>query len=386
MPSGTGKPLRIGLAAGELSGDQLAAAVIRAIHEIRPEVEFEGVAGPAMRAAGCTVLARTEQLSVMGLVEVLGRLPVILGIRRRLRKWFLDHPPDVFLGIDAPDFNLSMERQFRAQGIPTVHLASPSVWAWRAHRVRKIRTGTDLMLTLFPFEKPFYEQEGVPVRYIGHPLADDIPEQPDRAEGRQQLDLDPADTVVALLPGSRGSEVRRLLPLFLRAAAICRQSLPSARFLLPVATPVLQPLCKSILKRKEFRELPVRVLCGRARVAMQAADAVLLASGTAALECMLMKRPMVVAYRMHPLSYPLVKKLLRVPWVSLPNHLLKRAQVPEYLQGQATPQALAEKVLELIRDPQAAAQQVAPFVGVHQSLRRGAARQAAREILASVNR
>ncbi len=381
MSVNTGKPLRIGLAAGELSGDHLGAAVMDAIRVDRPDVEFEGVAGPAMRAAGCQALARTEQLSVMGVIEVLGRLPSILGIRRRLVRHFLHDPPDVFVGIDAPDFNLSLERKFRASGIPTVHLASPSVWAWRAHRVRKIRVSTSLMLTLLPFEKAFYEREEMPVRYIGHPLADEIPMEPDRATARRQLNLAPAVTVIALLPGSRGSEVKRLLPVFLRAAAICFRELESVHFVLPVASPALQDLCRTWLAKSEFQDLPVRLLAGQARDAMQAADVVLLASGTAALECMLLKRPMVVAYRIHPLSYPLVRHLLKVQWVSLPNHLLNRAQVPEYLQARATPAALAQHVLGLVRDPQQAAQQVAPFAGVHARLKCDAARRAAREIL-----
>ena len=380
----TEKPLRIGLAAGELSGDHLAAAVIEAIRAERPNVEFEGVAGPAMRAAGCEALARTEQLSVMGFIEVLGRLPTLLAIRRQLKKHFLLDPPDLFVGVDAPDFNLSLEKAFHVKGIPTVHLASPSVWAWRAYRVRKIRAATDLMLTLFPFEKSFYEREGVPVRYIGHPLADEIADEPDSNAVRRQLDLDPGGTVIALLPGSRRGEIKRLLPLFLRTAVACHRRMQSIQFVIPVATPALQPLCRSWLERSEFRDLPVRLLSSQARDAMQAADAVLLASGTAALECLLLKRPMVVAYRIHPLSYMLVRRLLRVSWVSLPNHLLDRAQVPEYLQERAKPAALADKVLELVQNPESAARQVAPFAAVHERLRCGAAKRAAREILQRV--
>lgn len=374
------EPLRIGLVAGELSGDRLGAALIKAIHSEHPQVQFEGIAGPQMRALGCRALADAEQIAVMGLAEVLVHLPRLLRLRRRIRRHFRKHPPDVFVGIDAPDFNLALERSLRGAGIPTVHWVSPSVWAWRRYRLRKIRHSVDLMLTLFPFEEKFYVDEDVPARFVGHPLADDIGEPVSCRQARALCGLDQDRPCIALLPGSRQAEIKRLLPVFLEAAGLCRQVVPDLQFVLPVATPALLPLCRE--QTQGHAGTSVTLLDGQARDAMLAADTVLLASGTATLECMLLRRPMVVAYRMHPLSFRLANRLLRVPHVSLPNNLLGTRVVPEFLQTEATPQALAEAVLKLLRNPDEAAQQVAPFAQVHQLLRCKAAQQAAHHVLA----
>jgi lipid-A-disaccharide synthase len=376
-----GNPLCIGLVAGELSGDQLGAALIRRIRESRPDVRFAGIAGPQMRAAGCLALAQAEDLSVMGLTEVLVHLPRLLRLRRRILRYFLRQPPQLFIGIDAPDFNLGLERRLKALGIPTLHWVSPAVWAWRRYRVNRIRRSVDCMLTLFPFETGFYRRHGVKAQYVGHPLADEIPQDCGRASAREALDIDAGRPCVALLPGSRRSEIERLLPRFLEAAAECRRGMPALRFVLPVASADLMDLCRGILQRGGWQHLGITVLEGQARTAMCAADAVLLASGTAALECMLLKRPMVVAYRLHPLSHLLVRRLLRVPYVALPNHLLNRAQVPELLQSEVTRARLAGALLELLQDPAAAAGQVAPFAAVHDALRCDSARQVAAAVL-----
>ncbi|MGD8615176.1 MAG: lipid-A-disaccharide synthase [Gammaproteobacteria bacterium] len=374
-------PLRIGLVAGELSGDQLGAALIEAIRERCPQAQFEGVGGPRMRAAGCRVLADAEQLAVMGLAEVAAHLPRLLALRRRVRRQFTDRTPDVFVGIDAPDFNLSLERALKRHGVVTVHWVSPSVWAWRRYRLKKIRAGVDLMMTLFPFEVAFYQEAGVPATCVGHPLADAIPPAAQRRDAPGD-----APRCVALLPGSRAGEVRRLLPVFLEAARLCRNAMPQLSFVLPVAGPHLAPLCRRWLARPDYADLPLTLLEGRAREAMADADAVLLASGTAALECMLLGRPMIVAYRLHPFTYPVVKRMLRVPYVSLPNHLLGREHVPEYLQSDASPRRLAAALLALLRHPELAARQTQAFAPVHRGLRRDAARRAAAAVLERVGR
>ena len=371
----------IGLAAGEASGDQLGAALMASIRDRCPGVQFSGIAGPMMRAAGCEAVARSEELSVMGLAEVLRHLPRLLRLRRRVARHFLQRPPRVFIGIDAPDFNLGLERRLRRRGIRTLHWVSPSVWAWRRYRLKKIRNSVDRMLTLFPFEAGFYRDHGVEAHYVGHPLADQIGSDCDRRAAREALAIDPARPCLALLPGSRGSELERLLPVFLQAAQRCREALPDLQLVLPLASQTLSARCEATLQQPAFAGLGVQMLQGESRRAMCAADAVLVASGTATLECLLLRRPMVVAYRLHPLSYPLVRRLLQVPYVSLPNILLGRAQVPEFLQSAATAQHLADALLLLLRDTDAAADQVAPFAALHEQLRCDSARRAAELVL-----
>lgn len=372
--------MRVAMVAGELSGDRLGAALIRALQALHPGVAVEGVAGPEMRAAGCRVRARTEELAVMGLVEVLARLPRLLRLRARLVDHWLSDPPDVFLGIDAPDFNLGLERRLKRAGIATLHWVSPSVWAWRRYRVAKIGRSVDRVLTLFPFEARFYGEHGIDASFVGHPLADEIRAAQTPAPARRALGIEARGAVVALLPGSRRSEVERLLPLFLESARRCRQERGDLHFVLPVATPALLPLCREAAAALDGDGIPVTLFDGRAAEALAAADVALLASGTASLECALVGRPMVVAYRMHPLSYALASRLLRVPWVSLPNNLLGRAQVPEFLQEAATPEALAAAVLQLL-DPAKAARQVEPFAALGRELRRDAARQVAGRVI-----
>ncbi|MEE4694021.1 lipid-A-disaccharide synthase [Pseudomonas alliivorans] len=369
------RPLRIALLAGEASGDILGSGLMRAIKARHPDAEFIGVGGPLMEAQGMQSYFPMERLSVMGLVEVLGRLRELLARRKLLVQTLIDEKPDVFIGIDAPDFTLNIELQLRRAGIKTVHYVSPSVWAWRQKRVLKIREGCDLMLTLLPFEARFYEEKGVPVRFVGHPLADTIPLESDRAAARTELGLMGDGPVVALMPGSRGGEVGRLGALFFDAAERLLIQRPTMRFVLPCASPQRRTQIEELL---QGRDLPITLLDGRSHVALAACDAVLIASGTATLEALLYKRPMVVAYRMAPVTFWVLKRLVKSPYVSLPNLLAQRLLVPELLQDAATPEALAETLLPLIDEGQA---QTQGFDEIHRTLRRDASNQAADAVL-----
>ncbi|GFM52267.1 lipid-A-disaccharide synthase [Pseudomonas cichorii] len=366
--------LRIALVAGEASGDILGSGLMRAIKARHPDVEFIGVGGPLMEAEGMVSSFPMERLSVMGLVEVLGRLRELLARRKLLVQTLIDEKPDVFIGIDAPDFTLNIELQLRRAGIKTVHYVSPSVWAWRQKRVLKIREGCDLMLTLLPFEARFYEEKGVPVRFVGHPLADTIPLESDRPAARAELGLGDGP-VVALMPGSRGGEVGRLGSLFFDTAERLLAQRPGLRFVLPCASPQRRAQVEQLL---QGRDLPVTLLDGRSHVALAACDAVLIASGTATLEALLYKRPMVVAYRLAPLTFWILKRLVKSPYVSLPNLLAQRLLVPELLQDDATPEALTRTLLPLLDDGQV---QTAGFDEIHRTLRRDASNQAADAVL-----
>ncbi|MBX8497438.1 lipid-A-disaccharide synthase [Pseudomonas cichorii] len=366
--------LRIALVAGEASGDILGSGLMRAIKARHPDVEFMGVGGPLMEAEGMVSSFPMERLSVMGLVEVLGRLRELLARRKLLVQTLIDEKPDVFIGIDAPDFTLNIELQLRRAGIKTVHYVSPSVWAWRQKRVLKIREGCDLMLTLLPFEARFYEEKGVPVRFVGHPLADTIPLESDRPAARAELGLGDGP-VVALMPGSRGGEVGRLGSLFFDTAERLLAQRAGLRFVLPCASPQRRAQVEQLL---QGRDLPITLLDGRSHVALAACDAVLIASGTATLEALLYKRPMVVAYRLAPLTFWILKRLVKSPYVSLPNLLAQRLLVPELLQDDATPEALARTLLPLLDDGQA---QTAGFDEIHRTLRRDASNQAADAVL-----
>jgi lipid-A-disaccharide synthase len=366
--------LRIALVAGEASGDILGSGLMRAIKARHPDAEFIGVGGPLMEAQGMTSYFPMERLSVMGLVEVLGRLKELLARRKLLIQTLIDEKPDVFIGIDAPDFTLNIELKLRQAGIKTVHYVSPSVWAWRQKRVLKIREGCDLMLTLLPFEARFYEEQGVPVRFVGHPLADTIPLQADQLAARAALGLGEGP-VVALMPGSRGGEVGRLGALFFDAAERLVAVRPDIRFVLPCASPQRREQIQQLL---QGRELPLTLLDGQSHVALAACDAVLIASGTATLEALLYKRPMVVAYRLAPLTYWILKRMVKSPYVSLPNLLAQRLLVPELLQDAATAEGLAQTLLPLLDNGDA---QTAGFDAIHRTLRRDASNQAAEAVL-----
>ncbi|SFO80262.1 lipid-A-disaccharide synthase [Ectopseudomonas composti] len=369
------RPLRVALVAGEASGDILGSGLMQAIKQRYPDTEFIGVGGARMEAEGLKSYFPMERLAVMGLVEVLGRLFELLGRRRQLARDLIAVQPDVFIGIDAPDFNLGLELKLRRAGIKTVHYVSPSVWAWRQKRVLKIREACDLMLTLFPFEAQFYDEHQVPVRFVGHPLADAIPQQADRIAAREALDLPQHEPVVALMPGSRGGEVSRLGELFLDAAIRLRALRPGIRFLMPCATPERREQLEQMLAG---RDLPLTLLNGRSHEALAACDAVLIASGTATLEALLYKRPMVVAYRVAPLTYRILKRLVKSPYISLPNLLAERLLVPELIQDAATPEALAQAVAPLIDGGQV---QTEGFDVIHRALRRDASLSAADAVL-----
>ncbi|GLU38812.1 lipid-A-disaccharide synthase [Pseudomonas sp. NBRC 100443] len=379
MAAGTGK-LRVALVVGEASGDILGAGLMQALRERHPEVEFIGVGGARMQAQGLVSEFPMERLAVMGLVEVLGRLRELLRRRKDLVRNLILARPDVFIGIDAPDFNLGLELQLRRAGIRTVHYVSPSVWAWRQKRVLKIKQACDLMLALFPFEAKFYEEHGVPVRFVGHPLANTIPLEADRAAAREQLGL-PADAqVVALLPGSRGGEVGKLGALFLDTAERLLQQRPGLRFVLPCASPERRAQLEQML---QGRQLPLQLLDGQSHEALAACDAVLIASGTATLEALLYKRPMVVAYKVAPLTYAILKRLVKSPYISLPNLLAGRLLAPELIQDAATPEALAQHLLPLLDDGSA---QTESFDAIHRALRQDASAQAAEAVLALVEK
>jgi len=378
------RPLRIGIVAGEASGDILGAGLIAALRTRFPDAIFEGIAGPLMQAAGCRSLFPLEKLSVMGLVEVLRHLPELLAIRRDLIGHFRDNPPDVFIGVDAPDFNFGVERALRRADIPTVHYVSPSVWAWRQYRVRKIARSTDLMLTLFPFETEFYARYGVRAEFVGHPLAEMIADEVDPVAARQGLGLPPERPLVALLPGSRRSEVERLIEPFLGAADWCRQRRPELQFVIPAANPRVRRIIDAKLNLLPAG-FPLTVIDGRSREAMAAADAVLLASGTATLEALMLKRPMVVAYRLSPVTYWLVRPLLRTPYYSLPNYLAGRAVVPEITQAAVTPENLGAALLEQMGKDKGREMQTL-FGAIHQQLRCDASVNAAAAVLRLIGR
>ena len=367
--------MRVALVAGEASGDILGAGLMQALKAQYPQIEFIGVGGPLMQAQGLSSYFPMERLSVMGLVEVLGRLPELLSRRKRLINTLIEAKPDVFIGIDAPDFNLTLELKLRQAGIKTVHYVSPSVWAWRQKRVLKIREACDLMLTLFPFEAQFYQDHQVPVRFVGHPLADTIPQQADRAAAREALNLVQDQPVVALVPGSRGGEVSRLGSLFLDAAARLRTLRPGIQFVLPCSSPERRAQLEQMLVGLD---LPLTLLNGRSHEALAACDAVLIASGTATLEALLYKRPMVVAYKVAPLTYRILKRLVTSAYISLPNLLAERLLVPEMIQDAATPEALAQLLAPLLDGGEV---QTEGFDVIHRALRRDASVQAAQAVL-----
>lgn len=373
--------MRIGLVAGEASGDLLGAGLIREIRKRHPEAVFEGVAGPKMIAAGCVAWENSSALSVMGLIEPLKEIPRLLKLRRDLRKRWIASPPDVFVGIDAPDFNLGLEKRLRKKGIRTVHYVSPSVWAWRQRRIRKIAAAVDRVLCLLPFEKEFYDQHQVRADFVGHPLADNLPESADRDAARLQHEL-VAKTVVAIMPGSRKGEVERLGAVFAAAAGKLAARYADIEFITPMASAETRQI---FTKQIEAQGVAGRftLIDGDAQSALAAADVVLLASGTASLEAALMRRPMVAAYRVAPLTYFIVQtfKLIKLKYFTLPNLLTHEPQVAEFIQNGATPEALAEAVAELLDDSGRRARIEASFGALRTSLRRGADARAAEAVL-----
>lgn len=371
----------IGIVAGEASGDLLGSHLIKALKKYRPDIEFVGIAGPKMQAAGAVSLFPMERLAVRGYFEVLRHLFGILRIRRQLLAHFRKNPPDLFIGIDAPDFNLGLERQLKRLGIKTVHYVSPSIWAWRRGRMRKIRRAVSHVLALFPFEAPLYEKAGVPATYVGHPLADMLPLDSDREAAQRELKLPTDKLVIALLPGSRQSELDYMADLFVRTAQQIQEQIPDVVFLVPVVSQETRWKFQAAIVRHGAGSLPLQMLFGHAHLAMQAADAVIVASGTATLEAALLKRPMVITYRMSALSWQILRHMNYLPYVGLPNILAGKLVVPELLQGEATPEKLAETVLLLANDKAAIARIQEEFTALHHLLRQNTEEKAAQVIL-----
>ncbi len=367
----------IALVAGEASGDQLGAALISALKKLHPGARFVGIGGPNMAAAGMDCWRSSNELAVMGLFEVLGHLPRLL----KLRRWLVDRlraeRPDILVGIDAPDFNLGLEKRLRAAGIKAVHYVSPTVWAWRSGRVRKIARSTDMVLCLFPFEPAFYAEHGVAAHYTGHPMADDIPDHCDRASARRELALPEDRTCVALLPGSRQGEVSRLAQPMIESARRLQQRFPDVHFVAPMANPAARGQFEIALAT--VPDLPLTLTDGQARQAIAAADVVVCASGTAALETMLVNRPMVVVYRLSAMTFWVGKlfRLLKSRFFSLPNILANEALVPELLQNEATPDRIARETARWLEENERTRSVLARFAELHTQLRRDAAQSAA---------
>jgi lipid-A-disaccharide synthase len=373
--------MRIGLVAGEASGDQLGAGLIRALKARNPALQFEGVAGRAMQQMGCAAWEDAEVLAVMGLIEPLREIPRLLKLRRMLIERWTRNPPAVFVGIDAPDFNLGLEIALKKVGIPTVQYVSPSVWAWRQGRVRKIARAVDRVLCLLPFEQAFYHRHGIAADFVGHPLADSIPVGLSREHARRQLNIR-STQVVAVLPGSRKSEVTRLGPVFAAASRLLLGKLPDLAFVAPMANEALGSMFRSQLEEGGVAG-HYCLLERNAQTAMAASDVVLLASGTAALEAALLARPIVAAYRLAPLTYALARslRLVKVRHFTLPNLLTPDPLVPEFLQGDATAQALSDSVFGLLRDPERRADIEREFAKLRDQLARGADQRAAKAVL-----
>lgn len=372
------KPLKIAIIAGEHSGDILGADLITALQATHPEAVFYGIGGPRMQALGFTALFDMEELAVMGIVEVLGRLPRLLQVKREILSALMADKPDVFIGIDAPDFNLPVELQLKQAGIKTVHYVSPSVWAWRHKRIFKIAAATNMVLSLLPFEKAFYDKYQVSCTFVGHTMADAMPLCVDKAAAKAELGLDPAKTVIAIMPGSRTNEIKLLAPDFLQAALLLQQQLPDLQFVTNMVTSAKAEQFNR-LKQQIAPDLVIQQFTGQARQVLLAADATFITSGTATLEAMLAKCLMVVAYRANWLTYQIGKRLVKLAHFSLPNLLAGRGMVPELLQQQVTPQALVAAMLPQLTTSREAL--LSEYCRLHQSIKCDASAKAAQAIL-----
>jgi lipid-A-disaccharide synthase len=373
--------LSIAMVAGEPSGDLLAARLLSGLRDQAPGAILHGIGGPRMAELGFRSDWPMDKLAVRGLFEVLAHYREIKGIRDDLRDSLLKQRPAVFVGVDAPDFNLGLETQLKAEGIPTVHFISPSIWAWRGGRIRKIARAVSHMLVVFPFEEAIYRKAGIPVTYVGHPLAEVIPMTPDVAAARASLGIDGAAKVVAILPGSRMSELKSNSVAFIGAAKLLAAREPSLRFLVPMAGPAQRQLFESLLKSAGLADVPLTILDGQSHAAIAAADAVLVASGTATLEVALFKKPMVIAYKMMAASWHVLKHMAYQPWVGLPNILAREFLVPELLQHAATPEAIAEEMWLQLVDDSARRRLHRRFTEMHHALLRDTARESARAVL-----
>ena len=381
----TAAPMRLAMVAGETSGDLLASAVLAGLSaRTGPQgLHSAGIGGPAMLARGFDAWWPSERLAVRGYVEVLREYAALRAIRERLHDRLLDWRPDVFVGVDAPDFNLELERRLRGAGIRVAHFIGPSIWAWRPHRIEKIRASVDHMLLVFPFEQPLYERAGIPATYVGHPLADAIPTEVDAAAARRRFDL-PADRpVIAVMPGSRASEIRYIAPTFVGTIAWLARQRRELVFVVPAATDAIFERLRTVIAAARLPDgVDCRLLHGRSHDAIAASDAVLVASGTATLEVALFRKPMVIAYRMAWLSYRIMRRMAMLPWIGLPNILCDEGVVPEYVQDAATPPALGAAVLAQLDDAAGAARLRERFAQLHATLRRDCGERAAEALLA----
>ena len=374
----TKSALRVAMVAGEASGDLLGSLLLGGLQQRWPTVEAFGIGGPQLQRKGFQAWWPSDRLAVRGYVEVLRQYREIVGIRKQLLERLLADPPDVFIGIDAPDFNLELETQLKARGVKTVHFVSPSIWAWRPERIEKIRAAVDHVLCIFPFEKPLYDKAGIAATYVGHPLASVIPMQSDRAAARLALGLNPNDTVVAVLPGSRASEVQYLGEVFFNAVASINKAQAAIKYIVPCA-PGLVNAIRAHAKQAGVGDV-VQLLEGQSHAALAACDVTLIASGTATLEAALFKRPMVIAYNMHWLSWQMMRRKKLQPWVGLPNILCREFVVPECLQDAATPQALAQAVLEWLAQPEKIRALEQRFTALHTELQRNTTQLASHAI------
>jgi lipid-A-disaccharide synthase len=381
-----GNVVRIAVVAGEASGDLLASLLIGALKARLPDAVFYGIGGPRMQAQGFDAWWPIDKLSVMGYVDALKNYREIAGIRRQLKKRLLELRPDIFIGVDAPDFNLGLETELKAAGIRTIHYVSPSIWAWRSGRIKKIGRAVNRLLALFPMEPPLYEKENIPVTFVGHPLADIIPLETSQVAVREKLGMARDVPVFALLPGSRKGELDRMADTFVQTARLIRERfLPDAQFVVPLTTRETRLQFEAAIYRQQAGELPFRLLFGHAQDALGAADVSLVASGTATLEAALIKRPMVITYKVARSSWWIGKWLVHSPYVGLPNILAGKAVVPEILQDQATPENLAEALVKLYEDKDNAAAVAKTFTDIHLQLRRNNAEKAATAVIECLN-
>ncbi|MBT5230171.1 MAG: lipid-A-disaccharide synthase [Methylococcales bacterium] len=373
--------MHFGIVAGEASGDMLAAGLIAEIKKIHPDATFEGIAGPLMIEQGCKVLHPLEKLSVFGLVEVLKDLPELLAIRKDVRKHFIANPPDVFIGIDAPDFNFSLEEQLKQQGIKVAHYVAPTVWAWREYRVHKVKRAVDLLLCIFPFEEKYFAKFDMPAVYVGHPLAESIPFEIDQKKAREKLGLSKVENLVAILPGSRKSEVAMLGDAFLETAHICLQSHPRLHFVVPMATQKTRMIFEKQLAKHP--ELPITLVDGQSDVVLAACDVTLMASGTATLEALLYKRPMVIAYKVSGLTYWLVKtlKLMKISSFAMANLIAGKKIAPEFIQHDVVPKKMAKVVMNYLDNPEERRGLQIAFLEIHFKMRQNSSEKAAKAVL-----
>lgn len=366
-----------GIVAGEKSGDILGAGLISELRKRYPDASFVGIGGPDMIAQGCESLAPMERLSVMGFVEPLGRLPELFALKKRLRNYFIEHSAAVFIGIDSPAFNLRLESELRQRNVKTVHYVSPSVWAYHEKRIHKIQKSVDLMLTLFPFETGIYQQHEIAVKCVGHPLADTIGFEDHKQLNRDKYDLAMDDAVITLMPGSRGGEIRRLGPIFLAAAMLSLRDYPRLRFLIPYSSADAKSRISVLLKENNIFPGEQFQLVDNSHSAISAADLVVLSSGTATLETLLLRRPMIVGYKLANITYAIASRLVKIPFVALPNLLAGRQLVPEYIQHSLTASVVRDEIVKFMADTKAHTPLLEEFDAIHHSLRLDASKQAA---------